>query len=162
MATSRNSATAVTCRRPRLMGANPRDEAGAITSKAAPLPSCWMTGLPRTATTPSLYQLTPGVDALAGAVAHFQRAMNCRPGGQGTARRGDAGEIEDFIERLQPADLSRHADQWGPSADLVEQARLERPLAGTCVKSQRQGKCSCPNSSRCSRGWPTTKMLCWP
>jgi hypothetical protein len=54
------------------------------------------------------------VDAIAGAGAHFQRAMmmDCRPGGQGTARRGDAAEIEDFIERLQPADLWRHADQW--------------------------------------------------
>jgi hypothetical protein len=32
-------------------------------------------------------------------------------------------EIEDFLEGSnQPTYLSRHAGQWGPSADLVKQA----------------------------------------
>ena len=33
-------------------------------------------------------------------------------------------EIEDFLARLQPAGLSRHADQWGSGTDLVEPARV--------------------------------------
>ena len=39
-------------------------------------------------------------------------------------------EIEDFLARLQPAGLSRHADQWGSGTDLVEPARHEWAIAG--------------------------------
>ena len=40
-------------------------------------------------------------------------------------------EIEDFLEGLQSADLSRHADQWGPRGNLVKPERHERAVEAT-------------------------------
>jgi len=67
------------------------------------------------------------LDAVAGAVAHFPRAMmmDSRPVGQGHEGRRDGGGDRGLPRRLQSADLSRHEDQRGPGADLVKPAQHE-------------------------------------
>jgi len=72
------------------------------------------------------------VDAVAGAVAHFQRAMMMDVDQAAKAMRDEEmGGDRGLPRKLQSADLSRHAGQWGPGAHLVEPARLERSLTGT-------------------------------
>jgi hypothetical protein len=64
---------------------------------------------------------------VAGAVAHFQRAMMMDVDQAAKAMRDEEmqAEIEDFIEGFNQPTYPRHADQWGAGAGLVEPARLE-------------------------------------
>jgi len=67
------------------------------------------------------------IDAVAGAVAHFQRAMMMDVDQAAKAMRDEEmqAEIEDFIEGFnQPT----YRDQWGPGAGLVGPERLERDV----------------------------------
>ena len=70
------------------------------------------------------------VDAVAGAIAHFQRAMmmDVDPGGQGHEAGGDGRGDRGIPRRLQSAHLPRHAGQWDPGGNLVKPARHERAL----------------------------------
>jgi hypothetical protein len=62
-----------------------------------------------------------GLDAVAGAVAHFQRVMmmDVEQAAKAMKGRRDRGRPR----RLQSAHLQRHAGQWGPSGYLVIPAR---------------------------------------
>src|SRR5882757_3699981 len=100
MAISRNLASAVTCRA-RLMGGNihamklgqPHREQRFLREDAATEDRNYSFLYQLTHLTKDRGSLTHDdrLDAVAGAVAHFQRAMmmDCQPGGQGNARRGD-------------------------------------------------------------------------
>src|SRR5689334_4004229 len=65
------------------------------------------------------------LDAVAGAVAHFQRAMMMKvdQAAKGHEGCGDRGRDRGLPRRLQSAHLPRHTGQWGPGACLVEPAR---------------------------------------
>ena len=68
------------------------------------------------------------LDAVAGAVAHFQRAMMMDVNQAAKAMRDEEAlaEIEDFLRGLQPADLPRHADQRPAGRYLVIPAWMVR------------------------------------
>jgi hypothetical protein len=54
------------------------------------------------------------IDAVVGAVAHYQRAMIMDVDQAAQAMK--EAEIENFPRRLQSADLSRHAGEWPAGA----------------------------------------------
>jgi hypothetical protein len=70
------------------------------------------------------------LDAVAGAVAHFQRAMMMDVDQAAKAMRDEEmlTEIEDFIEGFnQPTYRGmRHAGQWGPGCYVVLRPRVVR------------------------------------
>jgi hypothetical protein len=81
------------------------------------------------------------IDAVAGAVARFQRAMMMDVD-QAAKTMKDAeieAQIEDF-PRLQSAHLLRHAGQWGPDGNLVEPARLERAVEAAVQRNEQKAK----------------------
>jgi hypothetical protein len=72
------------------------------------------------------------VNAVADAVAHFQRAkmMDVDQGAKAVRDEEMLAEIEDFLEGFNPADLSRHEGQWDPRGYVVIRARLEWTVKG--------------------------------
>jgi hypothetical protein len=73
------------------------------------------------------------IDAVADAVAHFQRAMmmDVNQSAQAMKEAEIEAEIEDFPEGLS-AHLPRHAGQWGPRGYLVIQRRVVRGQPAGC------------------------------
>ena len=67
------------------------------------------------------------MDAVAGAVAHFQRALMMDVNQAAKAMRDQEMQAGDrgLPRRLQSAHLPRHAGQWGAGGYLVKPARLE-------------------------------------
>jgi hypothetical protein len=98
----------------------PAKAAGAIVASPAPEPK------KTTARTPALTR-DDRIDVVAGAVAHFQRAMMMDVDQAAKAMRDDEmlAEIEDFIEGFNQPTYPRYAGQWGPGAHLEHPARLE-------------------------------------
>jgi hypothetical protein len=68
------------------------------------------------------------IDAVAGAVAHFQRAMMMDVDQVAKAMRDEEmlAEIEDFLEGFNQPTYPRHADQWGSGRCVVLRPRVVR------------------------------------
>jgi hypothetical protein len=67
------------------------------------------------------------IDAVAGALAHFRRALMMDVDQAAKAMRDEEmnAEIEDFLEGFNQPTYPRHAGQWGSGADLEQPAGHE-------------------------------------